>query len=316
MQRRRLLQWLLAGTLGAGIPWESDALTADEIQRQMQDYRKQALQRFPLELIETTGDKALAMWQELKSAGKGSPVVLPGDDDMHHFDNLLAPFGPNLANVPPLRSVEEILSLASSIKFPDDLAKRKKAASEAAVRQLKAGLAANPNMPLPQILEMKDGKTRTYTRAETIAAMERASHDPPLGDWPASPETSAGLSVTQDILSGKPLAKAYIGLAPTNDWTAIPAYLRWGGWNECPAPEFHVAALRTWRDRYGAELVGMSSDTIDLRVAAKPKTREEAIALAREQYTYCPDIIDQGVRTYSSLAASLMANDWWFFWWD
>jgi hypothetical protein len=125
-----------------------------------------------------------------------------------------------------------------------------------------------------------------------------------------------GLTVAQDVLTGKPLPKVYIGLAPTNDWTTIPAYLRWGGWNDCPAAEYHVAAMRKWRDRYGAELVGMSSDTINLRVAIRPKTREEAIALARDQYTYCTDTIDQGVRTYSALAASLMANDWWYFWWD
>src|SRR5262249_5334448 len=92
--------------------------------------------------------------------------------------------------------------------------------------------------------------------------------------------------------------------------------LRWGGWNECPAAEYHVAAMRSWRDRYGAELVGMSSGMLNFRVTAKPKTREEALALAREQYIYCADLIDQGVQTYSALAADLMANDWWYFWWD
>jgi len=30
----------------------------------------------------------------------------------------------------------------------------------------------------------------------------------------------------------------------------------------------------SWRDRYGAELVGMNADTIDLRVATRPKTRD------------------------------------------
>ena len=125
-----------------------------------------------------------------------------------------------------------------------------------------------------------------------------------------------GLSVADDLLTGKPLPKVYIGLVPTDDWTTIPAYLRWGGWNDCPRAEYHVAAMRTWRDRYGAELVGMSSDTINVRVATRPKSREEALALARDQYIYCADVIDQGVYTYSALAADLMANDWWYFWWD
>ena len=291
-------------------------MTPDEIKRRVQEYRQKALEHFPLKLIETTGDKALAKWQELKSAGQGSPVVLGGDDEMHPFDNLLTPFGPNGPSVPPPPSVEEILRAAASIRFPDDLAKRKTADSVASLRQLKADLAANPNMPLPNIIETNNGKTRTYSREETIAAMEREPHDPPLGEWPASPDPSMELSVVRNLLTGKPLPKAYIGLAPTDDWTTIPAYLRWGGWNGCPAAEYHVAAMRTWRDRYGAELIGMSSDTINLRVATRPKTREEALALARDQYIYCTDIIDQGVQTYSALAADLMANDWWYFWWD
>jgi Domain of unknown function (DUF4253) len=291
-------------------------MTPDEIKRHVQEYRQKALEGFPFKLIETTGDQALAKWQELKSAGQGIPVVLGGDDEMHPFDNLLTPFGPNGPNVPPPQPVEEILRAAASIRFPVDLAKRKKTESEAALARLKADLATNPNMPLPQIIETRNGATRTYTREETIATMEAEPHDPPLGEWPAAPGPSAGLSVAHNLVTGKPLPKVYIGLAPTGDWTAIPAFLRWGGWNDCPRAEYHVAALRTWRDRYGAELVGLSSDTINLRVATKPKTREEALALARDQYIYCADIIDQGVGTYSALAADLMAGDWWYFWWD
>jgi hypothetical protein len=92
--------------------------------------------------------------------------------------------------------------------------------------------------------------------------------------------------------------------------------MHYGNWNDCPSPAYHVAALRSWRDRYGAELVGFNADTLNLRVSRKPPTREEALALAREHYFYCNDIVDQGVRTYRKLAAGLMESDWWFFWWD
>jgi len=124
--------------------------------------------------------------------------------------------------------------------------------------------------------------------AETANEIQR-----PLGKWPASPDTSIGLSVAQDVLTGKPLAKAYIGLAPTEDWTTIPAYLRWGGWNDCPAAEYHVAAMRTWRDRYGAELVGMSSDTINLRVATRPKTRKRP---SRSLAINTPTVLTSSIR--------------------
>jgi hypothetical protein len=236
-------------------------------------------ERVPLRLIETTGEDALAKWEELKSVGQGSPVVLGGDNKAGSFDYLLtlSQRGGSYASWP---SVEELVRAAAGISFPGDLARHKKSEIEAVI-----GHEYEPNYP-------------------------------PIGEWPASPNPSMGLSIVHDFRTGRPVPKAYIAVVPTDDWTTIPAYLSWGGWNYCPAPEYHVAALRIWRDRYGAELIGMGRDTINLRVTVKPETREQALALAREQYIYCPDTVDQGVPTYSALAADLMANDWWFFWWD
>jgi hypothetical protein len=53
-----------------------------------------------------------------------------------------------------------------------------------------------------------------------------------------------------------------------------------------------------------------------IRVNRRPETRGAALDLAREQYLYCSDIVDQGVQTFSALAAVLMQSDWWYFWWD
>ncbi|WP_368904525.1 DUF4253 domain-containing protein [Taklimakanibacter lacteus] len=290
-------------------------MTTEEMKRRAQEYERKALEKFPLKLIEVPGEQALAKWQELKSAGQGTPVIL-GGDETDRLGNLLTPFGPDIPGTPPLQAVEDIVRLADGISFPNDLAKRKKEDEEFFLQQFKAQFGANPNMTLPKVVEMNEGGTRTLSKEEILAAMENQPDEPPLGDWPATPEPSAGLTVVRDILTGKPFSKVHIGIAPTDDWTTIPAYLRWGGWNECPAPEYHVAALRSWRDRYGAELIGMSFDTINLRVAGRPRTREEALALARDQYVYCADIIDQGFQSYSALAADLMANDWWYFWWD
>src|SRR5262252_1726632 len=57
-----------------------------------------------------------------------------------------------------------------------------------------------------------------------------------------------------------------------------------GHWNACPPPAYHVAALRKWHDRYGAELLGIDGDTLNLRVWRKPATHEEALELARVQH--------------------------------
>ncbi|WP_278985274.1 DUF4253 domain-containing protein [Sphingobium yanoikuyae] len=92
--------------------------------------------------------------------------------------------------------------------------------------------------------------------------------------------------------------------------------MRWGNWNACPSPEIHVAALRYWHHRYGAELIGLNGDTINMRASRRPSTKAEALNLARDQFYYCADIVYQGTETLAPLAAGLMDSDWWFFWWD
>jgi hypothetical protein len=245
-----------------------------------------AFANFPYEIVETTGENALATWEELSTAGRGVPVVL-GEDEL---DNLLFPFDPSdRARRTP---VEEILAAAKAIDFPADLFKRRRD-------------------------EFAEAKLY-FRQIASLADFNDEECEAPLGDWPAETGygSGLGLSVVEDFATRQPRSKAHIALIPTDDPTAIPAYMQWGNWNECPPPAYHVAALRAWRDRYGAELVGLSADVINLRVSRKPATREEALELAREQYFYCNDIIDQGVGSYSRLAAGLMASDWWFFWWD
>ena len=55
---------------------------------------------------------------------------------------------------------------------------------------------------------------------------------------------------------------------------------------------------------------------MDLRVARPRQSRADALDLAREHYVYCADIVDQGVGTLSAMAALLLGNERWSFWWD
>ena len=105
-------------------------------------------------------------------------------------------------------------------------------------------------------------------------------------------------------------------MLPTQDPTEAPAYLRFGGWNDCPAPEVQVAALRSWRDRYGAVIASLTSDVLELHVDRPPATREAAMALATEQFFYCTDIVVQGTQTIPALAQTILGSRWWYFWWD
>src|SRR5438477_200927 len=43
---------------------------------------------------------------------------------------------------------------------------------------------------------------------------------------------------------------------------------------------------------------------------------DEQLAVAEDQYWYCPDVVDQGVETVDALAIAQVASRRWFFWWD
>ena len=53
-----------------------------------------------------------------------------------------------------------------------------------------------------------------------------------------------------------------------------------------------------------------------MQVARPPQTKEEALELARQQYLFCNDIVDQGVGDVESLAKTLLYSPVWYFWWD
>jgi Domain of unknown function (DUF4253) len=101
---------------------------------------------------------------------------------------------------------------------------------------------------------------------------------------------------------------AFIPAASSAD---IPAHLRLGGWNGVAEADIMVALFRNWQREYGAEIVALSLDAIDVRTTRKPATRQEALVLAREHLKFCAT----GATTAEG-AAELMATNWWHFYWD
>ena len=101
-----------------------------------------------------------------------------------------------------------------------------------------------------------------------------------------------------------------------NPWEVF-AYLPFGGWNECPATEEHMAVAKYWFEKYGAVPALMTPDVLEYPIPFGTSVPSwQALDLALEQYAYCNDIVDQGVGTIGALADGLMKSHNWYFWWD
>ena len=157
-------------------------------------------------------------------------------------------------------------------------------------------------------LQMQDSEDGPWDTTEGEFALR--------GSWPTKLTRTTTISVPYDWQTHEPYPHIAIGLVPTTVSWQIPAYLRFGDYNACPNPSEHAGVLKRWEEQFGSEVVSMTHDTIELRVAHPPTNREHAIALAYEQFAYCSDIVDQGVGTLDALAATLLNGSVWFFWWD
>jgi hypothetical protein len=136
------------------------------------------------------------------------------------------------------------------------------------------------------------------------------------GEWPARSSGGLPLTAHTQIISGRPKATVFIAKVPTANAHEVPAYLKLGGWNQCPGAAEQVTMHRYWHEKYGARIISAAFDVIECTVERPPGTRDEAIALAREQFIYCADIVYQGCGDIMNLAATLKDSKVWYFWWD
>lgn len=138
----------------------------------------------------------------------------------------------------------------------------------------------------------------------------------PRGDWPEEDPHRMPLSLHCEHLTTQSLGTVVMGFVPVTHSWEVPAFLKYGGWNDCPCSHEHVAILKSWEEKYGAKIACISSDAVELTVSARPTTKEEALELAKQQFIYSPGIVFQGVETIENLAAHLMHSQVWYFWWD
>ncbi|MFJ8308846.1 MULTISPECIES: DUF4253 domain-containing protein [unclassified Streptomyces] len=111
-----------------------------------------------------------------------------------------------------------------------------------------------------------------------------------------------------------PLKGARLALVPARRSADIPAAIGWTGpLNHEEDVARLCAVLRSWEDRFGIRVVGLTSDHLTLSVAAPPTNREEALILAAEHFAFCPDAIETDLYEHAN---SLMSTGSWAFRWN
>ena len=268
--------------------------------------------KFNFKIVDVTADTALKTWRELRSPHT-VPIIVGSAQNLAVLKD---PFDYAAGHDDP---VSAVLEKAKTLKLPDSLQELRKAENKEGCESIRK-LLADKNAKLPQITEYDAaGNLTQLSRDEVRQRLLAGCETPTIGGgdvWPAEPVQGATVEEFIGGLFESELANGKIVIIDTDDWTTVPAHMKWGGWNANPWPEYHVAAWRSWRDRYDANVVAMSNDTVVMSVGKKPATRSEAYLLAHEQYLYCNDIVDQGIGSVVKLAAWLMVTDAWYFWWD
>lgn len=108
-----------------------------------------------------------------------------------------------------------------------------------------------------------------------------------------------------------------LGLVAVERGADALAAIGWQGalnHNEWTAPL--AAVVRGWEERFGARVVGLGFNTLELSVSAPPVTTRHAVQVAAEHWAFCPDILFQGPGTLAGYAEEIRGKTWWSFWWD
>lgn len=108
-----------------------------------------------------------------------------------------------------------------------------------------------------------------------------------------------------------------LGLVRARRAADLPAELGWSGMlNSTQDVAAISAVLRSWEDRFGARLVTLGFDVLELAVAAPPTTIQRALQVAAEHRAFCSYNFTQQPGNLREFAKGLIDVRSWRFWWD
>lgn len=178
--------------------------------------------------------------------------------------------------------------------------------------------------------ERQDPADHDATAVLRRMAGERAGQEEegePAEDWATDPrfvftEPAAAVPGSSRPPTELPLHEpgTHLMLVPVVRPADVPARLGWlGTVNVDLDPGGLSAVLRSWEDRFGAVLLAIGFDTLQLQAGRLPPEPAALDQVVSEHYALCGDVIDQGpeVDAYrEALPALRPERHVWFFWWD
>lgn len=99
-----------------------------------------------------------------------------------------------------------------------------------------------------------------------------------------------------------------LALIPAGRPANVPASLGWSGIGPLSA------MLRSWENRFGATMVTLGADVLELAVAAPPRSLYRALLVATEHRAFCPEAAGQ--ESLRELAKGLVNRRFWHFRWS
>lgn len=165
--------------------------------------------------------------------------------------------------------------------------------------------------------------------ANKVREIIRKASDLNVEDW----KRIRAFEVVQDIIASQAYAEkmfgamrgvqnigggqeeVYVALITGCDGWQIPAYLNFGGWEDCPKPEVHCALIKKWEGHYGAKILKISNDELVLAINSPPDTQELAIQASVEVLLYCTDHIPYSMQEREIYWVPFLYSNRWHFYW-
>lgn len=283
-------------------------------------------------LLTLTVEEALNAWETLRANHEKSgywPIII--GDAAEELEWLKPPDESRISVAAP-----EAQSLMSMVSITENLQEQLSALNTLTQRSL-SSWEAQMTKPRETIVTMiasattADPKVLATIYSETMAPAEAIAKGDgfDFAAWVAHRCAQSSLQEFLDaeptfehqptesigVLEAEPEQPCSLLLVKSLESWHTPAHLAFGAWNACPPSYVHVAALKRWNTAQRAELVSITRDSFYVRVNDPVESFDMALALAEEQYAYCPDLVQQSDGSLKGLAQEILDASLWSFWW-